>query len=824
MSAVDLLFSFLLTQFKSTESSRDIFSQYDKVRKLPQDHREQLLILLYFTLEALLIKSKPPITTREFTIKSLRKEIAVQVKLEGLSDYYRLIFLPDSQQAIVLFILDLQNILNNSGVKELPPSVTKETFLEGLGLSPEVLNLNNIAAKMKIIALPEVISNFRALYFNISQALSDRLGESAANSLFKRSYDMVKSTYSFDIVGLYVDVLPRQIFESERLSVLSREELERNVVERTRELATAKENLEENVSRIEMQNKELEETKLAVLNVLEDEKLLEGQLKIERDRAQAILESMGEGLYVVGKDGKVVMLNPAAETILGITADLALKKFWYEIIEVFHDQEKLPLDEWPVHRTLTSKNPVRIGIDDNYFYKTLSGDKFPVSITTSPLLAGSEILGAVIIFKDITRDKEEKNIIEATVEQRTRELRAKTQALQEANRQVNEGWLQLQKEKAKLTASINSLSLGFIMTDMSDQIIILNPAALKILDYKDPVTSLTAIEEKLGAKVNLHEKHEICHRDKKPIHIPKISLGKKFLSIFMAPILPLTPSENDIGTVILIEDITEAQVLERSKDEFFSIASHELRTPLTAIRGNTSLIKQFYMTDVKNKDLAEMIDDIHGSAVRLIDIVNDFLDTSRLETGKIEFKKEKFAISEVIEEVIKEYKMAEEQQHLFVKYQIPTTPLPIVLADRNRTKQIFINLIGNSIKFTEKGGITVAPEVLEKFLKIYISDTGRGIAPVNQNLLFRKFQQAGESLFTRDTTRGTGLGLYISKLMAEGMGGAIRLEKSEEGKGSTFSVMLPRADTAATESKDNVAAKMVSVDTGLQVAQPTGAT
>jgi signal transduction histidine kinase len=115
----------------------------------------------------------------------------------------------------------------------------------------------------------------------------------------------------------------------------------------------------------------------------------------------------------------------------------------------------------------------------------------------------------------------------------------------------------------------------------------------------------------------------------------------------------------------------------------------------------------------------------------------------------------------------------------------------ICYADSERVMQIVVNLIGNSFKFTEKGSIKITFKVTKDSVTTYVSDTGRGISTENQKLLFRKFQQASDNLFTRDTTKGTGLGLYISKLMIEGMKGSIWLEKSEVNKGSVFAFSLP---------------------------------
>jgi len=251
--------------------------------------------------------------------------------------------------------------------------------------------------------------------------------------------------------------------------------------------------------------------------------------------------------------------------------------------------------------------------------------------------------------------------------------------------------------------------------------------------------------------------------------------------------------------------------MERSRDEFFSIASHELRTPLTAIRGNASMMQQLYTDGLKNEELNQMVTDIHDSSTRLIEIVNDFLDASRIEQDKMEFKKEKFDILEIVENVIYEMAPVVKERKLYLDCDQTLKSLPEVVADKNRLKQVLYNLTGNALKFTEKGGVKVAATVEGKFMKVRVTDSGRGIPLDTQALLFHKFQQAGESLFTRDTTRGTGLGLYISKLLIEHMGGHLQLEHSEVNKGTTFSFTLPLASYATKESKGKPAETLASL-------------
>ena len=150
-----------------------------------------------------------------------------------------------------------------------------------------------------------------------------------------------------------------------------------------------------------------------------------------------------------------------------------------------------------------------------------------------------------------------------------------------------------------------------------------------------------------------------------------------------------------------------------------------------------------------------------------------------------------FNLDELIPETIKEYDVTVSRKNIGISYIDPKETLPLVSGDADKVRQVLINLLGNSLKFTTKGKIKIETETGDKFVKILVSDTGRGIPLKQQSLLFHKFQHAGENLFTRDAAGGSGLGLYISKMIMEGMGGEIKLEKSEVDKGSTFSFTLP---------------------------------
>lgn len=358
---------------------------------------------------------------------------------------------------------------------------------------------------------------------------------------------------------------------------------------------------------------------------------------------------------------------------------------------------------------------------------------------------------------------------------------------------------------------LDSLNMGFIMCDINAEVVLTNVSvrhilALKMADTNTPQLTenpdiqwtLDTIDALLQPEIQLATLIRQCLASNHPIECKEVTYGKRVLHLFIAS-MANEASKGDaqqIGAVILVEDITEQVVLERSKDEFLSIASHELRTPLTAIRGNASLIKTYYGDRLPDKNTVEMIDDIHESAIRLIEIVNDFLDASALEQGKIIMNPEIISLNEVINDVVRELQNLCDSKGISLVSDASVGRANSVTADKQRTKQVIYNLVGNAVKFTDKGSITISTREDDQFIYTVVSDTGSGMSVENQRLLFRKFQQAGSSLLTRDSTKGTGLGLYISKLIVERSGGKIQLENSELGKGSSFVFSLPRSKSA----------------------------
>jgi len=379
-------------------------------------------------------------------------------------------------------------------------------------------------------------------------------------------------------------------------------------------------------------------------------------------------------------------------------------------------------------------------------------------------------------------------------------------ALSTAKEQISKRTDQLIASTSQAYSFLDSLNIGFLMTDTSGEIVLVNNVLKAILNQKQtdshpengpakPIADLSTdkLDNLFAPEFSIKQAIAICLSEGKASEIDEINFGKIILHIYIAPLVSSAGNDRQIlGAVMLIENVTEQKMLNRSKDEFISIASHELRTPLAAIRGNASLIKQHYPDKLTNEDLMDIVNEIHRSSIRLIDIVNDFLDVAAIEQDKIKMVQSEFVIGEVCSEVEKELKPLCEAKSITLNVDSSLHDRPVILADRQRIKQVLINLVGNALKFTDSGSITIASHQDEQFIYISVSDSGRGMSSENQKLLFRKFQQASDNLLDRDGEKGTGLGLYISKKIIELSGGHINLISSEEDVGSTFEFSLPK--------------------------------
>ena len=224
--------------------------------------------------------------------------------------------------------------------------------------------------------------------------------------------------------------------------------------------------------------------------------------------------------------------------------------------------------------------------------------------------------------------------------------------------------------------------------------------------------------------------------------------------------------------------------LDKMKDEFLSIASHELRTPMTIVKDYVSVMLNDKGISQENR---EMLEKVFVSTQRLIALVNDNLDVSKIESGTMQFEPTEFDISKLAFEVKDELTEKYTKKKQKVEVQVGNYN---VKADRNKIHQVLMNLIDNAIKYSPDNGlIEVTFMQIENTLVTTIFDNGSGIKPENMSKLFQKFERVGDAN-TQQTIIGTGLGLYLCKMIVEKSGGEIRAE-SEEGKGTKFIFTLP---------------------------------
>lgn len=355
---------------------------------------------------------------------------------------------------------------------------------------------------------------------------------------------------------------------------------------------------------------------------------------------------------------------------------------------------------------------------------------------------------------------------------------------------------ELQSSLAHTRAIIDNLADGLLVLNAEGRVSLHNPALLAMFERNgEDVSGQPATAHFPRALTGLADTARLEGRTA----AAEVRLAGGGTGKAVASAVRLAGEEREVA-IILVRDITVEKEVDRMKTEFISTVSHELRTPLTSVLGFAKIIRRKFaevvspaLADAVPKtwraaqQIRENLDIIVAEGQRLTELVDDVLDIAKMESGRYEWKMAGLCLAEAAEHALKTVLPLATKKGLSLTCAMPAD-LPRVLGDRDRLVQVFLNLIGNAVKFTDVGTVAVTAKALGPEIRVVVRDSGCGVAVADLERIFEKFKQAGDTL--TEKPKGTGLGLPICRQIVERHGGRIWAE-SEFGRGSAFFFTLP---------------------------------
>jgi len=248
----------------------------------------------------------------------------------------------------------------------------------------------------------------------------------------------------------------------------------------------------------------------------------------------------------------------------------------------------------------------------------------------------------------------------------------------------------------------------------------------------------------------------------------------------------------------------ELKRLDAAKSEFISIASHQLRTPLTAIKGYISLVLEGSYGQV-SPTLQDVLNKVYTVNNRMGQLVEDLLNISRLESGRVQYNFAETALEPMVADVVDMFAIMAKKKNLTLKLKLPKDVLPKLSLDSNKIREVVSNLIDNAIKYTKEGSVTVSVEREADTVLIKVADTGIGVSMEDSARLFEKFTRSSETM--KLDVSGTGLGLYVGKKFVEAHGGTLTVLSAGKGTGATFVISLPVRMSQSSQSSKSLKSK-----------------
>ena len=496
-----------------------------------------------------------------------------------------------------------------------------------------------------------------------------------------------------------------------------------------------------------------------------------------------IMEGAIDGIITINECGEVQTLNKAAEELFGCTREEMIGS---NVNIIIPEPDRSHHDQY-ISAYLMSGVKKVLGKTIEREAVRKDGTLFPARIRVGEIKFDNRRVFTALI-EDITVRKRAEE-----------ELKRSEQNLRKAEQIAHLGSWELDAKSGKLWWSREVYRIFEIDAEKFEPSY---DAFLSAIHPEDEEFVNTAFSESVEKKTPYNIEHRLLMRDGRIKYVNE--RGETFYD----------EHGNSSMSHGIIQDITQQKLIEfelddakqvaelasRTKSEFLANMSHEIRTPMNVIIGMSHLALQ---TDLNSKQF-NYVSKVHNAAEALLGIINDILDYSKIEAGKLKIENVDFQLSEVMNHFSSLVSFKAREKGVEVMFDIPSNISNCFIGDPMRLGQILINLGTNAVKFTETGGEVVVrvEEVKQKedqvCLKFSVSDTGIGISPSQQKKLFKSFTQADGS--TSRKYGGTGLGLAISKQLVEMMGGEITL-KSELGVGSTFSFMISFGTREEYETK-----------------------
>ncbi|MGD9519020.1 MAG: ATP-binding protein [Armatimonadota bacterium] len=358
-------------------------------------------------------------------------------------------------------------------------------------------------------------------------------------------------------------------------------------------------------------------------------------------------------------------------------------------------------------------------------------------------------------------------------------------------------YIQLREERDELEETLESLRAGLIVVSIDGKVRLMNPAACQLLGYNENSACVGKPMAQVIGHQELRQLFEEGFRERQPM-VKELSFdeGRR---IYRAETSLMMDDNGQLQNVVaIIYDITEIRQLERMKTAFVSTVSHELRTPLTSIKGFISTLlddTEGMYDEETRREFYEIIDE---ECDRLTRLINDLLNVSRIESGRaLEMYITHVNLHQLAQSVC-DLQQTYTDRHQVINAVPPD--FPIIEADADKVTQILDNLVGNAIKYSPEGGEVRISAIDEgDSVRLDVTDQGLGIPEEHREKIFERFQMVEDE--SRKAIRGTGIGLYLVRHLARAHGGDVWLDWSEVGRGSRFSVRLPKKQPAQREEQ-----------------------